>query len=157
MDYIWYWKDLGQWMAAIASTLPPPPQPPQQQQMVTTTLLYLPFCLSSFTPFLPNPPTTQALLYLYQPQFFLLSPTPLSWPILLHTRRLARDHPHLHLLATQGDPLFPIRATDPLGLQVVTGVATRVEEVATQGRATSRAQEEVILKEEVEGAGGTQL
>ena len=27
-------KDLGEWMAAIASTLPPPPQPPQQQQMV---------------------------------------------------------------------------------------------------------------------------
>ena len=82
---------------------------------------------------------------------FLLRPTPLSLLIRPHTRLLALDHHRLHLLATQGDPLQTIRATDPLGPLVVIGVATREEVGVTQDRAISRAQEEV------EGAGGTQL
>ena len=104
---------------------------------------------SLFTPFLPTTNTSIIAISLFS-SIFLLSPPPLSRPIQLPTRLLAQDHLHLHLLATQGDPLFPIRASDPLGLLVVTGVATRVEEVATQDRAISRAQE-------AEGAGGTQL
>ena len=145
-------------MSAIASTLPPPPQPPQQQQMVTPSFssIYIaqavcpPFDLFSFTPFLPN-------LNLFHKEFFtqifLFSPTPLSQSIQLHTRPLALAHLRLHLLATQGDPLFPIRATDLLDPMVVTGAATRVEEEATQDKDISRDQEgEAILKEEeVEG------
>ena len=145
-------------MAAIASTLPPPPQPPQQQQMVTPSFssIYIAqaVCprsdLFSFTPFLPNLNLTTIIFFT---PIFLFSLTPLSQSIQLHTRPLALAHLRLHLLATQGDPLFPIRATDLLDPLVATGAATRVEEEATQDKDISRDQEgEAILKEEeVEG------
>ena len=148
-------------MAAIANTLPPPPQPPQQQQMVTPSFssiyipqaFYLPSDLFSFTHFLPNLNLTTMNFFI---PIFLFSLTPLSQSIQLHTRPLAPAHLRLHLLVTQGDPLFPIRATDLLDPMVVTGAATRVEEEATQDKDISRDQEgEAILKEE--GVEGTQL